>query len=124
MITRPLLFFSKKINLQLEKHNLTGASRYQSFVIDQVHLTQDFINNFLVNKRNNLSFIKVTIDCMDRNSITLTLSIKSIDLIFVTVVKRSPWEILVVTIDLKFLESRNIFCQHVVKEMIMCTLLI
>lgn len=61
---------------------------------------------------------------MNRNSVTLTLSVECVNFIFVTVVERPPWKILVVTINLHRLKISNRSGFHIEEEMIMCSYLI
>jgi hypothetical protein len=64
------------------------------------------------------------IDVEDRNSVTLTLPIESVDLILVRVVERTPRKVFVVAFDLKFCKGGNLTGLHIEKEMVMRSILI
>ena len=63
-------------------------------------------------------------DVVDRNSITLTLAIESVNLVLVRVVERTPWEVFVIAFNLNFCEGSDLTGLHVEEEMVMGSILI
>ena len=117
----PILFFRYFIIHSLKEQDLVRWSRYQTFLVDHVHLSQGSFSNLLsVILLWGLQILVIILLMVDRNFIfcvimsdnwnsnLLTLTIENIDFITKIIIERLLWEILISRI----LELKSTLLSH------------